>query len=449
MSLIFVLPLSLILVLLAALLHQSHIDARVATVAGGYNASELATMRAHVRTRSHYYNVMRPDDHRLAVGGKWDEVGELQLRFLRAHGLLPEHRVLDLGCGALRAGIHLVRYLESGHYYGLDLNSHLINAGYERELRPLGLAAKLPLDHLKVSADFGASQFGVAFDFVIAHSVWTHLPLDEIGRCLRQVAPTLAPTGRFYATLHVAPENVSLSTTIVQHAPRSLRDPPRVVTHGDRDFFHVHVSDVAHLAHELGLEMRYLGAWGHPTKQKMVEFRHRGAAGDLPNMAATASGREPPARSRERAPANAHLPNLASPSAHRHRRLLRGSGAPSWAPPAAKGRRATAPGRGAPSWAPACAALGYPRSLRRVLPDAADREHLKRLYFEHVRGRSPYLTDAPLHANCSPRRPRFPTGTRAQPVPHVLQSASPPRARPDDRHDRAPRRARLEHLGDD
>lgn len=260
MSLIFVLPLSLILVLLAALLHQSHFDARVATVAGGYNASELATLRAHVRTRSHYYNVMRPDDHRLAVGGKWDEVGELQLRFLRAHGLLPEHRVLDLGCGALRAGIHLVRYLESGHYYGLDLNSHLINAGYERELRPLGLAAKLPLDHLKVSADFGASQFGVAFDFVIAHSVWTHLPLDEIGRCLRQVAPTLAPTGRFYATLHVAPENVSLSTTIVQHAPRSLRDPPRVVTHGDRDFFHVHISDVARLAHELGLEMRYLGA---------------------------------------------------------------------------------------------------------------------------------------------------------------------------------------------
>jgi SAM-dependent methyltransferase len=260
MSLIFVLPLSLILVLLAALLHQSHFDARVATVAGGYNASELATLRAHVRTRSHYYNVMRPEDHRLAVGGKWDEVGELQLRFLRAHGLLPEHRVLDLGCGALRAGIHLVRYLESGHYYGLDLNSHLINAGYERELWPLGLAAKLPLDHLKVSADFGASQFGVAFDFVIAHSVWTHLPLDEIGRCLRQVAPTLAPTGRFYATLHVAPENVSLSTTIVQHAPRSLRDPPRVVTHGDRDFFHVHISDVARLAHELGLEMRYLGA---------------------------------------------------------------------------------------------------------------------------------------------------------------------------------------------
>lgn len=143
----------------------------------------------------------------------------------------------------------------------------------------------------------------------------------------------------------------------------------------------------------------------------MVEFRHRGAAGDLPNLAATASGPEPPSRRRERAPANAHLPNLTASTGQkaRHRRLLRGGGAPSWAPPAAKGRRAAARGSGAPSWAPAprdapswapaCAALGYPRSLRRVLPDAADREHLKRLYFENVRGRSPYLTDAPLHAN--------------------------------------------------
>ena len=139
----------------------------------------------------------------------------------------------------------------------------------------------------------------------------------------------------------------------------------------------------------------------------MVEFRHRGAAGDLPNLAATASGPEPPSRRRERAPANAHLPNLTASTGQkaRHRRLLRGGGAPSWAPPAAKGRRAAARGSGAPSWAPAprdapswapaCAALGYPRSLRRVLPDAADREHLKRLYFEHVRGRSPYPTDAP------------------------------------------------------
>ena len=111
------------------------------------------------------------------------------------------------------------------------------------------------------------------------------------------------------------------------------------------------------------------------------------------------------------ASANAHLPNLAASTGQkaRHRRLLRGGGAPSWAPPAAKGRRAAARGSGAPSWAPAprdapswapaCAALGYPRSLRRVLPDAADREHLKRLYFEHVRGRSPYPTGAPLHAN--------------------------------------------------
>ena len=64
--------------------------------------------------------------HRDMVGGRWDEIGRLQFDFLRARGLKPAHRPLDIGCGCLRGGIHAIKYLDAGNYYGLDINCWLI-----------------------------------------------------------------------------------------------------------------------------------------------------------------------------------------------------------------------------------------------------------------------------------------------------------------------------------
>src|SRR3989449_5135255 len=73
--------------------------------------------------------------HREAVGGLWDEIGQLQIDFLVSQGLMPHHRLLDIGCGSLRGGVKMIRYLDVGHYAGVDLHESLINAGYEIELR--------------------------------------------------------------------------------------------------------------------------------------------------------------------------------------------------------------------------------------------------------------------------------------------------------------------------
>lgn len=45
------------------------------------------------------------------VGGMWEEIGMLQFQFLVAQGIRAEHRLLDVGCGCLRGGIHLTGYL--------------------------------------------------------------------------------------------------------------------------------------------------------------------------------------------------------------------------------------------------------------------------------------------------------------------------------------------------
>ena len=74
--------------------------------------------------------------HRQYVGGYWDEIGRLQFEYLVSQGLRPHHYLLDIACGALRAGIHFIPYLEPGHYLGIDKEADLIQAGTEKELNP-------------------------------------------------------------------------------------------------------------------------------------------------------------------------------------------------------------------------------------------------------------------------------------------------------------------------
>ena len=56
----------------------------------------------------------------------WDELGASQFRLLTALGLRENHRLLDVGCGALRAGRLLMPYLNKGCYYGIEPNMWLV-----------------------------------------------------------------------------------------------------------------------------------------------------------------------------------------------------------------------------------------------------------------------------------------------------------------------------------
>ncbi|MGG6294672.1 hypothetical protein ACQ4M4_09620 [Leptolyngbya sp. AN02str] len=57
-----------------------------------------------------YWRQLTPEEikagkHRQFIGGLWEELGQLQFDFLKENGLLPEHRLLDMGCGSLRADL--------------------------------------------------------------------------------------------------------------------------------------------------------------------------------------------------------------------------------------------------------------------------------------------------------------------------------------------------------
>jgi SAM-dependent methyltransferase len=189
--------------------------------------------------------------HRRLVGGKWDEIGRVQFEFLMGQGLEPGHYVLDVGCGALRAGVWLVPYLEPGHYFGIDINPSLIRAGLW-ELERAALAERCPPSNLRVTDDFDA-HFGVAFDAAIAQSLFTHIPLVLIDRCLARVAEVMAPGGRLFASYNGLPPGERLSKP-------STRDPFR------------HAYDDLAAAGSPEWNARYVADWGHPRGMKMIEY---------------------------------------------------------------------------------------------------------------------------------------------------------------------------------
>lgn len=55
-------------------------------------------------------------------------MGNAFLETAVSHGLLPHHRVLDIGCGAGRFAVALAQYLdEKGSYVGIDVDRHSIH----------------------------------------------------------------------------------------------------------------------------------------------------------------------------------------------------------------------------------------------------------------------------------------------------------------------------------
>src|SRR4051794_31740531 len=114
----------------------------------------------------------------LLLGGRWDTHGQTQLEFLTSQGLRPEHTFLDVGCGCLRAGRHLIDYLEPNNYYGVDANHSLVKAGYDVELTDMQ-RRRVPASHLRANERFDG-DFGVKFDFAIAQSVFSHVTLNQI-----------------------------------------------------------------------------------------------------------------------------------------------------------------------------------------------------------------------------------------------------------------------------
>lgn len=203
------------------------------------------------------------------VGGQWEQIGRLQFEFLKAEGLEPHHHLLDMGCGSLRGGVNFVRYLQAGHYFGVDNRESLIDAG-RKELEREGLGEKRPT--LLVKGDFAVSHLGQTFEYALAQSLFTHLTFNRIVRCIAEVDRVLQPGGRFFATFFASP-GPRLRTESLRIEADAAKD-----IYLDRNPYYYDPAIFTWLCEGSDLTCEYRGEWGHPRSQKMLVFTKRTTA---------------------------------------------------------------------------------------------------------------------------------------------------------------------------
>lgn len=218
--------------------------------------------RDHV---SYYRAVMHSDAGRSPHGAvgtatreRWLALGKMQFDYLVDHGLRPEHHVLEIGCGNLRAGWRLIDYLETGHYHGLDISLDILLAGQDtltasESLAGEDLRAKLP--HLTPVNDLRLTFLPDAhFDVIHAHSVFSHSPIGVIDECFAHVGRVLAPDGFFDFTFD--------RTEGTEH-------------HVLREDFYYRTDTLVALAAKHGLGARFMDDWERlPHKQSKIRITH-------------------------------------------------------------------------------------------------------------------------------------------------------------------------------
>lgn len=168
----------------------------------------------------------RPDPDSVFVGdGDFQAVGaEFLGHFIRMGGLLPECRVLDIGCGIGRMAVPLTQYIdpEKGSYCGIDpvaggINwcQRMVSPAYPNfEFRLLDIAHALYNPNGEINGNELVLPYeDRQFDFIIMTSVVTHLPEEEVEAYFREAERLLAPGGRLFLTAFIVDKTAQENTS--------------------------------------------------------------------------------------------------------------------------------------------------------------------------------------------------------------------------------------------
>lgn len=195
----------------------------------------------------------------------WVEHQQMQFSFLLQRGLRPDHRVLDVGCGPLRLGAALLPYLTEGWYYGQDINARTLALG-EDVLGRLGVTSERFT--LITSDDFtfpGVEDSSI--DVAFSNSLFSHLTMNSILRCLLRVRAALRPDGVYYSTFFLVSDGAEWNNPI-PHAQWGKQ----FLSYPSADPYHYTEAMVADLARQAGYTFQLDGAFQHPA-QRMGVFR--------------------------------------------------------------------------------------------------------------------------------------------------------------------------------
>ncbi len=141
--------------------------------------------------------------------------------YLLRKGLKPHHVCIDYGCGSLRIGQHLIDYLETGNYYGLDVTEHFFNIG--RKLLPEKLLDnKRPNLHL-IEENILRRIIHRNPDYLFSCGVLLHVPPFELRTFLNNIISLLGPSTIAYIGMAAYRENIQFSSVSWAYSQAYIR----------------------------------------------------------------------------------------------------------------------------------------------------------------------------------------------------------------------------------
>jgi cyclopropane fatty-acyl-phospholipid synthase-like methyltransferase len=189
---------------------------------------------------------------------------DFQIDFLRREGLEPQHHVVDIGCGTLRGGIPLIRYLDVGHYYGIEARPHVLDEA-KKELTEQKLSDKSPT--LIQASVLDQLSLGRHFEFIWAFSVLIHMDDANLRGCLDFAHRHLTRGGRFFANVNIGRRTSGTwqGFPVLWRTMQAYRDAAAA-----HDLAVTDLGDLASLGHHSGQEEQ--------DRQRMLSFSHTGGA---------------------------------------------------------------------------------------------------------------------------------------------------------------------------
>lgn len=172
-----------------------------------------------------------------------------QFEYLIKHGLKKDQTFLDYGCGPGAAGVYFIEYLDAGKWTGIDISNESIRVAKDLFKRKKLESKKPELVYIP-HGDLKPIK-GRTFDVIIAQSVFTHLPPDEIIAILTRLRDNFHAGTKFYSSFSCCPKG------IIQQKLHNW--------YYDHEFIHTAASDA-------GLKVEIYPDWEHPYQCNMPDF---------------------------------------------------------------------------------------------------------------------------------------------------------------------------------